>query len=63
MCGPVSRADNLPVSACGDLSEEGIDGLRGILENPAGSDSRPDLEMLFNAAVSEREAVRQLFDR
>ena len=30
---------------------------------PAGSDSRPDLEMLFNAAVSEREAVRQLFDR
>ena len=52
-------------ASLGDLgyAEEGIDGLRGILENPAGSDSRPDLEMLFNAAVSEREAVRQLFDR
>ena len=55
--GPVEASDHAI------YAEEGIDGLRGILENPAGSDSRPDLEMLFNAAVSEREAVRQLFDR
>lgn len=55
--GPVEASDHAI------YAEEGIDGLCGILENPAGSDSRPDLEMLFNAAVSEREAVRQLFDR
>ena len=55
--GPVEASDHAI------YAEEGMDGLRGILENPAGSDSRPDLEMLFNAAVSEREAVRQLFDR
>ncbi len=44
-------------------AEETIHGRWGVRPNEAGADSPLDMELLFNAAVANREAIKNLFNR
>lgn len=42
-------------------AEQTVHGRWGVQPNTAGAESQLDMELLFNAAVANREAVKQLF--
>lgn len=44
-------------------AEQTIHGRWGVQPNVSGTESQLDMELLFNAAVANREAVKQLFNR
>lgn len=44
-------------------AEETIHGRWGVRPNEAGADSPLDMELLFNAAAANREAIKNLFNR
>lgn len=44
-------------------AEQTIHGCWGVRPNDSGAESPLDMELLFNAAIANREAVKQLFNR